>query len=420
MNLSPLAITEIPSRIKTFTRTRTADFWLFEASIWLYMFAGSLISLFIPILLLSNGFTLSDVLLFYVFFHALNIPANYLGRSIVRRYGARVTIILGTLLSIVFFVMYSTVTTWPQLLLLAFFYAVFDGLYYTASNYLFIGSTKDPENSGQNTGILHLVMRSAWLLGPIFGSILVLTSGGSRAVIVTASILFFIFSLIPLFFLKQIPVKPEHTPLSFKEFFNNKREVKNHLSMGLYKIVAAVEYIVFPIFIYLTFENLSSVAILAVLLPFVSLVFSYAASHIKRGQRENVIMLGAVLLAAVWIARIFIDSQIGLYLSTVFAGLFMLFILIPLEGNIFRRGVERGALSAAMFKNVAGMFFKLGLYLVLYIMVLIAEDVFVVSTFSFIFAACSLIILFMINRNYLQWRKNQPGQQTSVIGLPRE
>lgn len=411
MNLSPLAITEVPTRLRTFAKTRTADFWLFESSLWLHVFASSLISIFIPVLLLSNGFTVQSVFLFYIFYHGFNIPANYLGRFITRRFSAKTSIILGTISTIIFFLLYSGVETMGLLVMIAFFYALYDGLYYVPSLYLFMNSTKDPENTGENTGILHLVTRSAGLVGPILGSILVIASGGNRTVVVAVMVLFFIFSLIPLFFLKELEKGEPEKPISWKEFFSNRRERKNHQSFALYKISEAAELIIFPMFIFLTFEDLSSVAILAVLIPIVSLVFSYAASHIKRTQREKIIMIGAAALAAVWFARFLIDSQIMFYATNVLTGLFALFILVPLDANMFLRGAERGALSASMFRNISSMGAKLLLFIVLFILV---NNFYIPFAVAFI----ALLGLIYVNYAYLEWRERQPGSQTSVVGLP--
>ncbi len=399
-------------RLDQFAHKRSHDFWLFESSIWMHMFASSLISVFIPILMLRTGFSLSEVLLFYIIYHAVNIPANILGRFSVQKLGAKTTIVIATIINILFFIVYSQISTWEHLLILALLFALYDGLYYVASLYVFIGSTKDPENTGENTGILHLVVRSASLLGPIIGSSLLLVSDGSRLLVVSIVVIMFILSLIPLLKIKEIKTKPEHKPLSFKEFFNNKREVKNHLSFGLFKIHEGVEYIIWPIFIYLTFEELGSVAILAVLVPVVSLIFSYTAGHIKRTRREQIIMIGALALAVVWLGRLIFDAPLFLYASVIATGLFGLFVLVPLDANMFLRGSERGALSAAMYRNISSMGAKLVVFVALYL----AVSVF---TISFQTAIAALLGLALVNYLYLHWRKDQPGESTSIPGLPK-
>ena len=399
-------------RLNDFAHKRSPDFWLFESSIWLHMFASALISIFIPILMLTTGFSVQEVILFYILYHVFDIPASYLGRYLTLKHGAKLTIILATVCTIIFYILYSQISTWTDLFLMAIFYALYDGLYYIASMYIFTGSTKDPENTGENTGILYLVVRSAFLLGPILGSTLVVASGGNKLVIVSVVVTIFIMSIIPLLFLKEIETKPEKKPLSFKEFFNNKREIKNHLSHALFKVHEGVEYIIFPMFIFLSFEELSSVAVLAVLVPVVSLIFSYSAGHIKRSNREKIIMIGAGLLALVWVIRLFTDSQVLLYGTAVAVGLFGLFVSVPLDSNMFLRGSERGALSASLYRNIISMGAKAILFTVLYFCITVFE-------IPFIIAASALIALVLVNRNYLIWRSKQPGESTSIVGLPK-
>lgn len=398
-------------RMADFAHKRSKDFWLFESSLWLHSFASSIISIFIPVLMLAAGFSLEQVLVFYIIYYAINMPANYLGRYMTRALGAKITIIIGTILYILFFVVYSFISTWEHLILLALLYGTYDGLYYVASRYVFIGSTKDPENSGENTGIMHVVVRSASLVGPLLGSAMVLLSGGDKVLLVSVIIFFFILSLVPLFFLKEIATKPEQKPLPFKKFFNNKREIKNHVTLALYKVQEAVEDIIFPIYIFLLFQELSSVAILAILVPIVAMAFSFLVSHVKRGQREKVIMVGSLLLAVVWLLRVFIEWPIFLYLSVILTGLFALLVVVPLDANLYVRGSERGPLSASMYRNITGMGAKLIFFIILYIFI----SVFKVS---FLIAVVALFALFYVNYRYLRWRVVQPGEQTSVPGLP--
>lgn len=361
--------------------------------------------------MLVAGFSLEQVLLFYIIYYAVNMPANYLGRYLTHSLGAKITIIIGTILYMLFFVVYSFISTWEHLVLLAILYGMYDGLYYVASRYVFIGSTKDPENSGENTGIMHVVVRSASLLGPIIGSTIILLTNGGTVLVVSVIVGFFALSLVPLFFLQEVPTKPEKKPLPFKEFFNNKREVKNHVTLGLFKVQEAVEDIIFPVYIFLLFQELSSVAILAILVPVVAMVFSFMVSHVKRGQREKVIMVGSLLLAVVWLLRVFVEAPLFLYLSVILTGIFALLVVVPLDSNLYVRGSERGPLSASMYRNITGMGAKLLFFIILYVMISVLKA-------SFLVAVVSLFALFYVNYRYLKWRVDQPGEQTSVPGLP--
>ena len=152
-------------------------------------------------------------------------------------------------------------------------------------------------------------------------------------------------------------------------------------------------------------------AVLAILIPVVSLLFSYTASHIKRSQRERIIMFGALALAGVWIARFFIDTQLMFYATNVLTGLFALFVLVPLDANIFHRAAERGALSASMYRNMIAMGAKALFYIALFII----TEAFAIP---FTTALLALVGLAFVNYSYMKWREKQPGEQTSIVGQP--
>lgn len=391
--------------------SRSKDFWMFEGSLWFHTLAWSVISIFIPILLLSNGFTISEVLFFYIVYHGVNVPMNAFARWLTKEYGPRLVMLIATFFAMLFFLLYASVATWEELIILATLFAIYDSLYYVAAYYIFMGQTKDPENSSENTGILNLVVRSAALVGPIIGSLLVLVSGGNRWVSVSVVICFFIISVIPLFKLTELTTQKPDEFLPPHKFFRSIREIKNHVSLAFYRIAEAIEAFILPMYIYIALHELESIALLAILVPVISIIFSYSAAHIKRNQREVVIIWGSLLLAAVWLLRFAFDNPFFIYVSLVATGLFSLFVLVPLDTNIFRRGAEVGPLTASVYRNSVSMGAKFLLFVVLYFVV----DLFHVS---FMIAASALILLALTNAIYLIWRRTRVEPQTSVVGLP--
>ena len=411
MRTSPITTLGFFHKLEEFGESRPRDFWRFEGSLWFHTFAWSVISFFIPILLLNNGFSISEVILFYVIYHGVNVPMNNVARWLTKHHGPKLVMLAATFFAILFFLLYASVGSWQELIVLAILFAIYDALYYVAAIYIFMGQTKDPENSTENTGILYLVIRSASLAGPILGSLLVILSDGNRWVSVGVVITFFIVSLIPLFKLSKIDAVEPEDFVPPKQFFKDPREIKNHISLALYKIHEAVETIILPVYIYLIFRELESVAFLAILIPIASLIFSYTASHMKRGQREKVIIVGSGLLALVWLLRIWIDDPFFMYGSVVATGLFALFIMVPLDANMFKRGSGAWPLSASLYRNSVSMGSKFFLFAFLFF----AIEVFHVS---FMIAASSLILLGLTNYFYYLWRRQQPDPQTSTVGLP--
>lgn len=411
MRNSPITVLGFVHKLRDVKDSRSNDFWFFESSLWFHMLAWSVISVFIPILLLTNGFSIEQVLLFYAIYHGVNIPMNNVSRWLTKRHGPRLVMLAATFFAMLFFLLYASVNGWEELIVLAILFAIYDSLYYVPALYIFMGQTKDPENSSDDTGILNLVVRSAGLIGPIIGSILVLLSGGNRWVSVLVVITLFIISLAPLYKVKGIESTQPDDFQPPAKFFSNPREIKNHLSLAFYRINEAVEALILPMYLFITLKELESVVLLAILVPIISIVFSYAAAHIKRGQREKVVMFGAIVLALIWVLRLLIDDTLFIYISLVATGLFSLLVLVPLDANMFRRGSEVGPLSAALYRNSVSMGSKFILFVVLFF----AVELF---NFSFMIAASSLVLLALTNYVYLLWRKTQPEPQTSIVGLP--
>ena len=66
-----------------------SDFWRLELTIWLQALALSLVSIFIPILMLRYGYSLEAVIIYNLVFYGIDVPLNFLARKVVLAWGAR-------------------------------------------------------------------------------------------------------------------------------------------------------------------------------------------------------------------------------------------------------------------------------------------------------------------------------------------
>ncbi len=342
------------------------NFWLFESSVWFHMLGNSMIAIYIPILMLQQGFELKAVLFFYVIFHLINTPSNLLAGYLVSWLGARKTIMLATLCQIGFFVLYASISpgVFISIVFLGVLAALYDALYYTAFLYLFMKSTVNIENSGKNTGILYAIIRSAALVGPFIGSAILLLGGG-QVWVIACVIVSFIISLIPLCY-TSLENGTRGKMESVWKFIQKPDVLSNHVSLGLFKIHEAIANVLWPVFIFIYFGTLESVAFLAILVPIVGLVASFLSGRIHKRWRSHAIALGALLVAFVWIGRIGIESSTWYYLSVVLAGILMILMQVPIDANIFRTGNQSNPLMASVMRNMFSMATKTILFAILY------------------------------------------------------
>jgi MFS family permease len=376
-------------------RLRFSDFWMYELSMWLHTLAHALISIFIPILMLKAGYPLGEVIVFYVIYNIIDVFCTVAARRLVGLFGARVVIGLATLLVIVFFWTFLNLASpsWHALLTLALFAALYDGFYWVAHIFLFMQSRTQAPRAGRGIGVLYAVRQCALMLGPIIGAGLLVFVSTKALLIVTIAA--FVLSLVPLWLVDEFPDKPKGKRLSFKKFFAHPRGRHIYLSAMLYAVHDTSESIIFPLFIYVTFGTLRSVALVPVAMSLAAMVAAFLLGGVGSRRRLLAISLGAGLIALVWMTRLSMGGP-SVYYASIFAiGILAYFVLVPLDSLLFEYGHEVGdPLTASMYRNVAYMGTNIFLYSILAVLVTVFEP-------GFALAAASLFGLLLYNVAWL-------------------
>lgn len=378
---------------------RSKNFWLLEVSSSLQFIASSVTSIFIPIIMLTLGFELLDVILYYILFHFLDLIFNYISVKSIEKFGPKFGYFLGTILIIIFFLLYLFLEgrNWYLLSLMALFSASYDSFYYVAYYYGVMDNTIDIENSKSNNIIVNIASTLSWFIGPLIGAFIILFTENVNILFIT-TIIILLISLIPLYFCRRNH-KVKKADLNFKRYFKDIRNRKNFTSWGLYKISETAESIIFPIFIYLSYKELDSVAFISIIAIFTSLLFTFISGNIQKEKREKVVIIGSIFLILVWLDRIFISNEIYLYLSVALVGIFSLFVQMPIETNIFKHGKELNQLTTAYFKNTIGMGSKLIFYIAIFWLIYLLKSFVIQNTFWLVIL--SLILLIFINIIYI-------------------
>ena len=383
-----------PLRTRIAQKLEHADFWLFEFAIWLHVIAKSLSFIFIPVLLLKAGFSINAVVVFYAVLIGIDIPMNLFVPWLIRRFGARIVIALSTaaIIGVLGILTFITPGNWYALAALAFLMAAYDALYWISHLYLFIQSNSKDGDTDRNTGVLYSVKKIGNIIGPGLGAVLLIFGG--KVTLLAASIVIFVLSLIPLIKVDDFNDKPSERPWSLKRLLTYARDRKNYASTGLYAIPMHAEKLIWPLFIFIAVGTIQSVALVPIILSVTAIVFTALTHRHTVRIREYMIIGGAALLAVIWIARLYIETEILFYVSVFLAGLCMLFISIPLNAEIFERAKQTDPLAAATYRNMVSMSGGFVLFLVLALAVNVFE-------IGFITAAISLLILVLVNITYL-------------------
>jgi len=362
-----------------------SEFWLFELSVWLHTFSRSMIAIFIPVFLLQIGYSIGMIVTFYFLFYIIDVPLNFVARWLIRKIGARKVIIIGSLFSIAFFVsLYNlTLNNWMLLIILAFFAAAYDAFYWVAHLFLFMKCSKNDDNVSRDVSSLSIIRNIAGIFAPALGALIIIFF--SKNILIMVSIIILVLSILPLFKIKKIPDKPEQKQISLPCFFRNWRFIEDYLSKGFFHIHCTTESVIWPLFIFIFFANIESVAILPIIISITGILFTFSAGKIHKTKRKKMIILGSFLIAIIWILRLVIENTIFFYSSVFLVGLFSILISIPLDSNIFENGEKRDTLSTSTYRNSFVMFFGACFYGILSILINIFNISFLLASFGLFF-----------------------------------
>jgi MFS family permease len=373
-------------------RLHFTNFWLYELSMWFNALSMSLIWVFVPILMLKTGYSVRDVVVYYLLYNIADVPLNFVARKFIQRFGPRSSIVLATLTILSFFLVFSHLENldWKLLVTLAFLAALYDALYWVAHIYLFILSNDAAKGAGKNTGVMYAVREFAVMFGPAVGAALLIFF--DKSVVLYATGIGLVLSLIPLLGLTKLP-DPGRSHVPARKFFS-RGGLRPFLSTALYAVHDTAENNIFPIFIYVTFGTLQSVASVPIVFSIAAMAFSLTLGRMHPRRRNIAIIIGALFIAVIWASRLFTTDGAFLYFSVFVVGLFSYLILVPTDSAIFEHGRSIGdPLSAAMYRNVIYM----GMNIILFGILLVLLNVF---DASFVLAAASLLCLAGVNAVY--------------------
>ena len=364
-------------------RLSFSDFWMYELSMWLHTLAHSLTSIFIPILMLKSGFPIGYVVAYYILFNLLDVPLNVFARVLVARFGARFVIALATVATIIFFSIFLNLgsPSLQTLVFLALFGALYDALYWVAHIFLFISSNDKIEQTGKSTGILYAVRECALMAGPIIGAALLIFF--SQEVLLVATIGLFLLSLVPLAKVDEFPDTPAGARLPLKKFFAQPLGRRAFFSIVLYAVHDSAESVIFPLFIFVTFGTLQSVALVPVVMSLAAMAIALFLGNVRPGRRRFAIAGGAAMIALMWIMRLSFPGA-PVYYGTIFVvGILVYFVMVPLDSLIFEYGRTVGdPLSASMYRNIAYMSTNVVFYLILAVFVSIFDAAFALAALA--------------------------------------
>jgi MFS family permease len=262
-------------------------------------------SIFIPLFLLSQHYSLTSVLGYlclFSFFWLITQPA---GAWIVKKAGIRNTMALSIVSNIIQYILLFSLATYNvPLYLIAFFGGLSVTLYWLPFRMAFIQLLAH-HDKGKNVGISNALLILAGGVTPAIGGIVATLFGTSA--LYGAAIAMFVLALVPLFMLRNFKV-PEAKPVKIKEI------LPDLIANGAFNVDDAVEYNIWPLFIFLFIPSYAGVGTLASVTLLSAIAISlYAGAHEKRKSIYMYMRAGSTLAGIANFSRILAQGALYVF-----------------------------------------------------------------------------------------------------------
>lgn len=295
---------------------------------FLESFVGSMIGMFIPIFLLNLGYSVAEVLLYYiVLFFALGIFFIILGylSSIV---GLKHLLLARIPFAILFFVLLAFLESLSiPILILAILQATKSALYWYPLHVLFSKNSQDGE-IGKEVGILGALPRISSLAAPIIGGLLILSLGFLPVFLLSAFLLLFSALL-----LMQSGDVREKIDFRLRDMLRLFRSHSRYFLRNFCEFMeSGIEEIVWPIFVYLTLSDILSVGFVKTLAGLGGIIVVLLIGRLAdRKSKVLMVKFGAGLLAGMWLLRFLSTSAFFIYALTLLASIMRTLVIVPLD-----------------------------------------------------------------------------------------
>lgn len=341
--------------------------------------AVSLISIFIPVYLLTTGHNLSQIIVYYLIFYTSISIFIGISMYLSSKIGTKKIMALGSLLFIIYYPLLYFIDKglyfgWPALI-----HGLSVALFFSGFHLIF---TKFCERKEYSVFTLTTVLSG--IIGPVIGGIIIFYYSFNMLFIISSVLL--TLSVIPLFMTKDFKFPYEKFSPKLIVKTDTKRKAYAYQLSALLAIVAGIFW---PLFIYLTLKNVIPLGIISSLTSFLMIFGAFYVRRKADSDNKMTLILGVFLNSPSWLLRILLLSPIGLFISNFYSDFSKTFIDIPFNNMVYEKAkVCKSRMNYFLFREYN---FQIG-RLVILILALIFANLFWMFIISFFITFGYLIL----------------------------
>jgi hypothetical protein len=310
-------------------------------------FALSLISIFVPIYLLGLGYSLIDILLFYITFHILHGLFSFFAAKFSMKIGFKHSIVFSMPFLIFFYVLLYTLPTynWP-LIILAMVGALNNAIYWIAFHVDFTKSSAKRAR-GKEVSMLRMITFALNVVGPLIGALIISYISFFYLFFFVSSIL--IISLIPLFYSKDIHISQK---VSLKGVFMV-NSWKNFLAFLGNGAETGASLVIWPVFIFFIAGTFISLGLITSIATFFSMITVFLVGRMcDRFKRSSILKFGSIADSLTWFVKSVVATVPQIIMINSLSGIIGIFKDVSFTAMIYDKASKRNVVEFIVFREI--------------------------------------------------------------------
>jgi len=301
-------------------------------------FAMSFVAIFVPIYLLSLGYSFQMVMIWMMLHHAALLLSAFIVVKVSNKIGLvhSLHIRFGLLLTYFLLLLFGLKDTDILFYIIPILSGAESAFYWIPLNILFVRNTKE-ENMGKSMSKFFVIPKALSTAGPLIGAFIAVRYGFNILFAFAMFLLFFTF--LPILSLKSEKTNFIFSKEKFKEIWQKN---KQYFVPEIIDNLAEDAMALWIIFIYLQLASTLEVGIIGTITSIASLFFTLTVGKLTdQWNKHKLIKIGAFLVSIIWFVNFtigeFFPNQYLFYIATIFATLSLKVFLVPYSSLMYNQ-----------------------------------------------------------------------------------
>src|SRR3989344_759359 len=315
-------------------------------------FAVAMVMIFEPIYLYNLGYSLSQIMYFYLGVYVLYFFLMPLGAKYGKQHGFEHSIFIGSLFHILYYVSLAMALYASWAVVVAVLMYALQKTFYWPGYHADFALYSVPTERGREIGNMTVIVSLVFVLGPLFGGVMS-TLGGFPVLFMVVALLI-LLSNIPLF---ATPEQFDPSNFSYQGAYRRLfaketwREFFSYIGFGEELIVLTL----WPVFMFVTVKsNLLSVGSVV---AGATLVTSFTVLCIgkmsDRKDKRSIVRAGSVMYSLVWVLRTLVGGPVGVAVIDTLSRIMKDVISVPMTALVYNRAQKTSVMSSVVFFEMA-------------------------------------------------------------------